>query len=136
MDHVKYKTGYRNVLAEAYSIQTDIKGHDSDTGFARLTPDGLLFIRKGYAWDGASKPAINTKNFVRGSLVHDVLFQCMRLGYIDRDKWFTYANDLLYTICREDGMSWFRASYVRLGVQWFAFSATQPDEEPEILTAP
>jgi hypothetical protein len=38
---------------------------------------------KGYAWNGPSGPTLDTRNFMRGSLVHDALYQLMREGRMD-----------------------------------------------------
>jgi len=62
-----------------------IAPHIEDTGInlpARIITDfmhidcgGSLCIREGYSWDGPSGPAIDTVDFMRGSLVHDALYQ-------------------------------------------------------------
>jgi len=80
-----------------------------------------LTIHEGYAWDGASGPTIDTKSFMRGSLVHDALYQLIstkKLGKEHRRD----ADKVLYRICREDGMSWFRAKYVYYAVRKFGES--------------
>jgi hypothetical protein len=76
-----------------------------------------------YAWDGASGPAIDTKNFLRASLVHDVLYQCMRQGRMTRDLRIE-ADRLLRQMCLEAGMSKFRAWYVYKSVRMFGKKAT------------
>lgn len=40
--------------------------------------DGLLRIKKGYAWDGASGPVIQTETLVDASVYHDALYQILR----------------------------------------------------------
>lgn len=42
-----------------------------------------ISIREGYTWDGASGPTIDTKGTIKASLIHDCLYQAMRLGLID-----------------------------------------------------
>jgi len=117
-DTIKYRTGYKYWLANDYKVRTDIvPGVDIVTEFIELTRDGALFIKHGYAWDGASFPAIDTKNFMRGSLVHDAFAQLMRDGYIDREVWFTMVNRELQKICLEDGMWRIRAWWVFVGVE-------------------
>lgn len=83
---VHYKTGYRHQLVRDHVQPTGIVpvapgGND----FVQLTVDGLLLVRAGYAWDGASWPAINTRSFVRPSLVHDAFYQLLRLGVVARE---------------------------------------------------
>lgn len=48
--------------------------------------DKKIQIKKGYAWDGASGPTIDTKDTIKASLVHDCLYQAMRLGLIDESN--------------------------------------------------
>ena len=80
---------------------------------------GFLVILKYYAWDGPSGPTFDTKTFMRGSLIHDALYQLMRGGYLDR-KYRKYADIVLRNICLEDGMNEFRAWYVYQAVRIFS----------------
>jgi hypothetical protein len=80
-----------------------------------------LTIAAGYAWDGASGPAIDTLNFRNGSLVHDILYQMMKEGGLPATRANRKrADQVLREICRADGMSYIRATWVYLGVQTFA----------------
>jgi len=81
-----------------------------------------LDILEGYCWDGPSGPAIDTQNFMRGSLLHDCLYQLIRDGYIIPSYRKT-ADIFLFKICREDGMSWIRGVWVYLGVRMFGWRA-------------
>ena len=94
----------------------------------------LLEISEGYAWDGPSGPTIDTKNFMRGALVHDALYQLMRERLVPVE-YKDDADRVLQAICREDGMSRFRAWYVYQSVKRFAgFAISARDEEPiEVL---
>jgi len=112
-DIIRYQGGYKYQLYEHYEQSTAIIP-DTDIGsdishYIQLDTSGYLVITKGYAWDGPSGPTIDTKNFMRGSLVHDALYQLMRQGHLDRDEYRETADDLLRTMCREDGMSAIRA---------------------------
>jgi hypothetical protein len=90
---------------------------------------GLLIIRQGYAWDGASGVPDNPDN-MRASAVHDALYQLMRLGLLDR-KHKNYADKLLRQICIEDGMNAFWADIIFNGVQAFGSGAIKPDKHPK-----
>ena len=104
----KYKYG----LEKDYIIMIDIKPERAvGNEYVILETSGKLTMKKGYQWDGPSGPTIDTKNFMEGSLVHDALYQLMRLGEISR-SWQDYADNLLVEICRSKGMSRFRAWYV------------------------
>ena len=132
---IKYKKGYVFQLVEDYHVQLDLTGYEAMTDYISLNSTGLLSISKGYAWDGASGPAINSKNFIRPSLVHDCLYQCLRQGLLPQIC-REYADDRLKQDCIKDGMSKFRAWYVHLAVKTFAKSAADPMHRKKILTAP
>lgn len=91
--------------------------------------NGILLIKKHYAWDGPSGPTLDTKTFMRGSLVHDSLYQLMREGLLPR-IWRKYTDKLLRDICLEDGMKKFRAWYVYHSVRTFAKKSSMPRKKP------
>jgi len=91
--------------------------------------DGVLFLEVGYAWDGPSGPTIDTPSFMRGSLVHDALYQLMRDGALDREH-RKHADGLLRKICLEDGMNKFRAWYVYRAVRIFGRWTCTPRKNP------
>jgi hypothetical protein len=72
---------------------------------------------------------------MRGSLVHDALYQLMREGLLDPEQWREPADSLLRAICREDGMSAIRAWWVYKGVRLGGSSAAKKQEN-ELLFAP
>lgn len=141
---MNYKAGYKYQLAESYKIKIPITGRTIKQGFITLTVTGVLTLKKGYAWDGPSGPAIDTKNFMRGSLVHDALYQLLRkqrlMGTVMVNgveiSYREIADRLLQTICLEDGMWKVRAWWVYKFVSMFAGFAADPKNEREILTAP
>ena len=76
MECIAYKAGYKYQLKARYAVQIDIRpAAPIDMEYLGLTTDGTLTVKKGYAWDGPSGPTIDTLNFMRGSLVHDALYQ-------------------------------------------------------------
>lgn len=149
--NVYYRTGYRHQLAEDYELKAGIfptipGGND----YVQLSKDGHLTIRKGYAWDGASGPAINTPSFVRPSLVHDAYCQLWNMGLIT-DAGRAAADRLLGDMLRADLLiianrspwhtRWFlkslavvRPVWVRAAVSWYSGVAKQTPEQ--LLTAP
>lgn len=72
---------------------------------------------------------------MRGSLIHDALYELIRKGLIDQ-KYKEAADQLLYDICLEDGMSVIRAKWVYLGVHGFGNSATLSKNIKRIIEAP
>ena len=129
--------GYKYELVEHYEHLTAIQGHDAETEYLKLDVSGKLIIQRRYAWDGPSGPTIDTMNFMRGSLVHDALYQLIRLQKIPHTC-KEQADQLLHDICIEDGMSKFRAWYVHLAVKRLSGSAAKPgtDKPEEITCAP
>lgn len=97
--------------------------------------DNELIVSKGYAWDGASGPAIDTKTIMRASLVHDVMYQLLRDELIPQ-SWRTYADTLMYRICREDGMSRIRAYYIYWVLRLFGGRYAKREHARPIKTAP
>ena len=135
MERICYRkiTQYKYQIHTSYQFRTNIQPAEAiHTDFVQLKKNGLLLISENYAWDGPSAPTIDTKTFMRGSLVHDALYQLIRLGYLPEES-RDQADLLLKKICLEDGMNPFRASYVYRAVHWFGRLFTRkykhnPDE--------
>lgn len=136
-DKIKYREGYKYQLAESYALQLAIALlADIITDYITLTKDGLLTIFAGYAWDGCSGPTYDDKTNMRGGLVHDALYQLMRLGLLP-ESYREYADRTLKELCLEDGMCRLRAWYYFEGVDHFAAFAARKGSEPyPIKTAP
>ena len=96
----------------------------------------MLTVRAGYAWDGASG-AIDTDNFMRPSLAHDIPYQAHQLGLGLPPDWKEKTDKTLRRMCLEDGMSELRAWWVYQAVK--AFGRGRPrdlNQFKEILVAP
>jgi len=122
-----------------FTINIEIETEeDIETSFIGLTTDGELTIKNRYAWDGPSGPTIDTKSFIRGSLVHDALYQLMRERHLDHQKHREYVDDLLKKMCLEDGMSRLRAWYVYRSVRTFGEKNAwpSPKAQHEIMCVP
>jgi hypothetical protein len=91
---------------------------------------GVIFIYKGYAWDGVSGPTIDTKNTFVAGLVHDALYQAIRTKHLPKSEKIT-ADKIFRRLLREHGMSWFRSQYFYLGVKWFGKSHIRPKKGGE-----
>jgi len=128
----KKRQHYKYTLYADYRHQTELRPVPPiSTGLIALDSAGLLTIKKGYAWDGPSGPTIDTDNFMRGSLVHDALYQLMREQHLGQEH-REYADRLLREICLSSGMSEVRAWVVYQGVRLGGASSTKPD----LLQAP
>ena len=133
-ESIQYSRGYKYQTKKDYRTRVAIWGYNVSSQFIMLNEAGTLFIRSGYAWDGPSGPAIDTKNFMRGSLVHDALYQLMREGLLDSEQSRAVADKELQRICLEDGMSRLRAWWVYKAVKLFGGPASWV--ETPIETAP
>ena len=136
MSYIKYSPGYKYQLRENYTVTVEIKGENVDSDFIELSREGTLVIKKGYAWDGPSGPTIDTLDSMRGSLIHDALYQCMRVYGLDRVKYKIIADNIFKKVCLEDGMSWFRTFYFYWGVRLFGTNSTEQSGDYPVVIAP
>ena len=136
MSSIEYKAGYKYQLVKdcvgqlPFTIPKRI-----DFLFFQIEENGQFIIFKGYAWDGPSGPTCDTKNFMRGSLVHDVLYQAIRLGLLP-PYFRLLADKVLKEICLQDGMNRIRVEYVYNCVRIGASSSASPKNERKVLSAP
>jgi len=137
MKCVAYNGGYKYQLKENYTVMIGIRPDSPiETEYIALDGEGIITIKKGYAWDGPSGPTMDTLNFMRGSLLHDALYQLMREKYLDHDTYREPADRLLQEICKEDGMSSLRAWWVYQGVRLFGDPAAEPANKRPVVRAP
>jgi hypothetical protein len=135
MDQIKYRDGYKYQLHVDYTVKTAVMpGHNVKTPYIHLTADGLLTIKAGYCWDGPSGPTVDTKNFMRGSLVHDACYQLMCERNLDVG-WRETVDKELIRMCKEDGMSGIRRWWVYRGVRLAGENAAEW-QEVKVCTAP
>lgn len=135
IEPVRYKSGYRYQLAEGFYIRTAIRPPaDIIEPFICLSRNGGLYLSAGYAWDGATCFP-DVKSIMRGSLVHDALYQLMRLGLLSAEE-RAAADQLLYDCCVEDGMWKPVAWAVWQGVRLAGGPAADPENAKPVLVAP
>ncbi len=135
---VKYNKGFKYQLMEDFIIHLPESLWPSEPiklKFIRLSKKGKLQILKGYAWDGASGPAIDRKSTKRGSLVHDALYQLLRAELLIESC--REAADMRYgNLCAEDGMwNWLSRIHIKV-LKSFGGAAADPSHRRKILTAP
>lgn len=133
---------YRRTNIFKYKLEQDydIKLPDSFHHVGVVTPYIQLIgtnlrIKKGYRWDGPSGPTLDIPSFMRGSLVHDVLYQLIREQYLPV-RLRKPADRLLYIHCVEDGMSRIYAFFVYKAVRIFGAKAVDPEGHVSIRRAP
>lgn len=135
MKKIFYKCGYKYQLVEDFTIDIAILKNTVNTDFIILQNYGLLVIKAGYAWDGPSGIAVDTKDFMRGSLVHDALYQLMRNSLIDK-SYRQYADRLLRQMLIEDGMWHARVWWVYRALRFGGESSAKPRSLKKIISAP
>lgn len=133
---IRYREGYKYQLAEDFRIKTPIVGESIRHDYFQLSKNGNLLVKKGYAWDGASGPTIDTKDSMEPSLVHDVFCQMMRTELLSFNKWQDTVNSFFREHCKACGMNSFRAWYWYQAVEMT--NAGQPTgvEPYPVLEAP
>jgi len=101
---IAYRRGYKYQLAEAYTLRTPILPPQRIvTEWIELDQNGWLTLRRGYAWDGASGPTIDTPDSMRPSLVHDGFYQLMADGLLGLEH-REAVDDFFLQLLLEDGM--------------------------------
>lgn len=133
---IRYSEGYKYQLEALYACETPVTGTLIEDDLFTLYESGLLVIRRGFAWDGASGPTIDSKSSMRASLVHDVFCVCMRDGRLSYEKWQDTVNEFFRQQCIEDGMWQWRAGLWHAAVE--LADAGNPDQGRDrvVLTAP
>lgn len=100
---MKYKSGYKYILAENVVFKTNI--HPSTVigidKFIILKSDGTLIIEKGYAWDGVTWWPDIKKNMKAG-LVHDALYQLIQSGLL-AIAWKNTADETFRDMLKAEG---------------------------------
>ena len=133
---IYYTEGYKYQLTQSYEVYVPIyRPFDIDTQFISLDRFGRLIIRAGYAWDGPSGPTFDTLNFMRGSLVHDALYQLMRWEVLP-GSYRGRADFILKTHCYEDNMSAIRSAIVYRAVRVAGSKSADPSRRKKIYVAP
>lgn len=145
---IHYKEGYKYQLVEPHSFNIgrvndnlyppDNKDYTGDWYWdagplLKLYPDGTVIESVGYAWDGASGPAIDDDTNMVPALEHDGLYQLIRAGILPEDPWRKYADERLRDGALERGMFWLRARYWYRAVRFAGHNAATVKRE--VLTA-
>ena len=133
---VKYKEGYKYQLYKNEVTQTYIRPPSPIvTEYITLMPDGLLIIKKGYAWDGASGPTINTKSLRTPSLIHDALYQLLRERQLVQ-AWRKDADNEFIRLCAARGVWKIRRWWLLKGLRIFGAKHANPQNAKKVLTVP
>lgn len=120
-----YLTVERYMVRADMLVQTSLRGFsasiDASPGarpWVALDPSGVLTIREGFSWDGASGPCIDTPTVMQASLAHDALYLLIRQRKLPKSARLE-ADRTLRTLCLQGGVSTFRANYIYFFVRLF-----------------
>jgi len=132
---VKYKSGYKYQLVEDETFKTKFRPIEQiHTDYLHLHDDGTLLIEKGYCWDGPSGPTFDTITFMKGSCLHDALYQLMRMDKLPCSQW-RIADRELEKQCLRDGMWSLRAKWVMAGLKFARGKAARPSSAKKVYKA-
>ena len=85
-----YRKGYKYQLEKRFQTPTTFRFPEKiQTDWVTIETNGDMTIERGYAWNGASGPTIDTPSTMAASLIHDALYQLISLGHLSLE-------------CRED----------------------------------
>ncbi len=88
-----------------------------------------MVISENYAWDGPSGPTLDTSNAMRGSLIHDALYQAIRTGDLLM-KHRKIADKIFRQVLKEDGMNLIRRNLWYWCVRRFGEKHARPPDSP------
>jgi hypothetical protein len=133
---IKYGDSYKYQLRADHEVQTPIKGAAFRIDhYAELTQDGLLRVYRGYSWDGASGPTLDSPCAIAPSCEHDVFYQAMRSGKLGQEfrepvDEFFYSRLLSLGMWRPRALLWLTA--IRKAA---AYAAKRQDERTILAPA-
>jgi hypothetical protein len=134
---IRYRSDYKYQLAEGYTIKTLLRPETAiTTDFIDLDIAGNLLIKNTYAWDGPSGPVKDTPENMRASLVHDALYQLMRIKELHARTFRKTADVQFMVICKEDGVSSRTANLWYRALRRFGKPAASPENKKKIVRAP
>jgi hypothetical protein len=137
-DRIRYRAGYKYQLVNDYQVQLKFirPAYDIETEFIRLSRDGVLWLRHGYASDGPSGPTKDSPDSMRGAFVHDALYQLIRDGYLDLKEHRGQADREFLVILLEDNMHPTKAQLWYAAVRIAAEKSATPAGAHPMLEAP
>ena len=127
--------GKYQIVKKDVSFPTDIHPQDDIiTEFVELKTNGLLTMKIGFFWDGASGPTINSPSSRRAACIHDGLYRLAQKKLISGETNRRKTDRIFYDYLRADGMWKFRAKiWWRSVRRWASKSYTR---RKKVKTAP
>lgn len=129
-----YTSGYKYQLKKdiTFSLPPEYEGISVKTDYIELSYREVK-IKRGYAYNGASGPTVDTKNSMRPTAFHDAMYQLLAAGLIPREL-KGLVDELFKELLRQDGMSKIRSSIWYQGVDKLSADASFANKD--ILLAP
>lgn len=108
---ISYINGGKYQLVEKdVSFPTDIHPQDDIiTEFVELKTNGLLTLKIGFFWDGASGPTINSMSSRRAACIHDGLYRLAQKKLIGGELNRKKTDRIFYEYLLYDRMTHWRA---------------------------
>lgn len=123
---LKYRSKYKYQLAGDLTWQTEIfPDADAETPRVKLSTDGLLTVREGFAWDGCSGPVIDRPKNMRAGCLHDGLYLLMRAQQLPHEMWRKVDKEFARILLESGNPSWLVNCYV-IGLGWAKGKAALP----------
>jgi hypothetical protein len=127
----EYFSGHKYQLKEAYRYQLSFSTGLFVAHECIVLEDDILILLEGFGWDGASGPAIDTKNALRASAVHDALGILMNRKLIERSRFKELSDDEFAIILKEEEMPAVRRWYMRKAIG--LFGGAGPDDRGDLM---
>ena len=127
---IYYREGFKYQLSEDAEFWLDFAPPVTIiTPFVEFHSNGMMLLRRGYAYDGPSGPTIDDETNMQGAALHDAGYQLIRMGLLDINVYRDTFDRAFKRICQIDGMCDFRAYYYFAGVHNFGtrYAAQQED---------
>lgn len=139
IDHKYYKYETTCYIREA----TGIIGRAFSSKYLSMDSKGVLTISRGYRWNGASGPTIDTPNSIYPSLIHDALYQALREKLLTKKEWYIpvhesilivqdylqeRADRIFLRLLKEYGMWWPRRRVWYRAVRWQGYKSSYPKD--------
>jgi hypothetical protein len=123
-DHIHYLAGLKYRLDEPYRLKVQLDSPNMVCRHVSYT-DGELLIDREFVWDGMTGMVYNEDAVIRGSLVHDAIYHLMRECNMKASN-EKIADELLYKIVVEDGVSWLYAQFIWYYVKYLGKYGRDP----------
>lgn len=116
---ILYADGYKYQMRENAVADSRIRpGKLINHEYFAISVDGVILVRRGYAWDGASGPAIDDPGTLLPSVFHDAGYQAIQLKLLE-EFWREALDQMYESLCIECGVNPARARAHYLALRGF-----------------